>query len=83
MAATAVLLGAKLRDLGGKFTTGKPCWRHPGAKFDHCVGDGEAKSGRGSKQHFGPRLGPNLALLRHLKATVLLFVAGLGVLRVN
>ena len=43
MEATAVLLGAKLRDLGGKLTTGKPYWRHPGAKFGHFVGDVEAK----------------------------------------
>ena len=38
--ATAVLLG--LQDL-----VGKPCWRHPGAKFGHFVGDVEAKSGYG------------------------------------
>ena len=43
--ATAVLLG--LRDLGGKLTTGKPYWRHRGAKFGHFVGSVEAKSGYG------------------------------------
>ena len=43
--AAAVLLG--LRDLGGKLTTRKPYWRHPGAKFGHFVGDVEAKSGYG------------------------------------
>ena len=45
-----MLLGAKLRDLGGKLTTGKPYWRHPGAKFGHFVGDVEAKSGYGDFQ---------------------------------
>ena len=43
--ATAVLLGAKLRDFGGKLTTEKPHWRHPGAKFGYFVGDVEAKLG--------------------------------------
>ena len=46
MEATAVLLGAKLRGLG-KLTTGKPYWRHFGAKFCHFVDDVEAKSGYG------------------------------------
>ena len=43
--ATAVLLG--LQDLGGKLTTGKPYWHHPGAKFGHFVGDVEATSKSG------------------------------------
>ena len=45
MRFAAVLLG--LQDLGGKLTTGKPYWRHPGATFGHFVGDVEAKSGYG------------------------------------
>ena len=45
--ATAVLFGAKLRDLRGKLTSEKPYWRHFGAKFGHFVGDVEAKSGHG------------------------------------
>ena len=45
--ATAVLVGVKLRDLGGKLITGKPYGRDPGAKFGHFVGDVEAKSGHG------------------------------------
>ena len=42
--ATTVVLGAKLRDIGGNFDyTGKPYWPHPGAKFGHFVSDVEAK----------------------------------------
>ena len=50
---TAELVVKKLCFLGrscgisGKLTTGKPYWRHPGAKFGHFVGDVEAKSGYG------------------------------------
>ena len=47
-----MLLGPKLWDLGGKFTTGKPYWRHPGAKFGHFVGDVEAKPGYGDFKIF-------------------------------
>ena len=46
MEATAVLLGAKLRDLG------KPYWCHPGAKFGLFVDDVEAKSGYGDLSGF-------------------------------
>ena len=40
-------LEATAVDLGGKLTSGKPYWRHFGAKFGHFVGDVEAKSGYG------------------------------------
>ena len=110
--ATDVLLGAKLRNLGGKLTTGKPYWRQDGDKFGHFVGEvdrsmvshveaicqilfghvvGFAPQSAfpqkhqdfkwvlasyvepiwghvlGSKQHFGPRFGPSLAILGPVK----------------
>ena len=57
--------------LGVKLTTGKPYWRHPGAKFGHFVGDIEAESGYGDfKWVSRAMLDPFEGLNARIEATV-------------